>query len=113
MSLAHASHAQVVRCTAGERPYDARMTTSEATATRTLALELPEADWHALRALEPDAVAWLRTMIRHRLAAAEDLPETDQFDEYLIAPTAPRSAPPRRCVAGSHRVSACREAARA
>ncbi len=59
-----------------------RMTTPEATAMRTLALELPEADWRALRALEPDAVAWLRSVIQRRLGAAEDPPETDQFDEY-------------------------------
>ena len=82
MSVTHACHTQVVRRTQGEDPYHARMTTPEAIATRTLALELPEADWRALRALEPDAVAWLRTVIQLRIAAAEGRPDTDQFDDY-------------------------------
>jgi hypothetical protein len=30
---------------------------------------LPESDWRALRAAEPDAVAWLQARIRERLAA--------------------------------------------
>jgi hypothetical protein len=29
---------------------------------------LPESDWRALRAAEPDAVAWLQERIRERLA---------------------------------------------
>ncbi len=37
--------------------------------TRTLTLVLPEADWKALRAAEPDAIGWLRTQIQNRLAA--------------------------------------------
>lgn len=36
--------------------------------TRTLTLVLPEADWKALRAAEPDAIGWLRAQIEHRLA---------------------------------------------
>ena len=36
--------------------------------TRTLTLVLAEADWRALRAAEPDAVAWLHSQIRERLA---------------------------------------------
>ena len=30
---------------------------------------LPEEDWQALRAIEPDAVGWLHTCIRQRLGA--------------------------------------------
>lgn len=83
MRAAHGIHMQVMRCAHGKLPYHARMTTPEATATRTLALELPEADWQALRALEPDAVGWLRSMIRSRLEGrdARELP-TVEFDDY-------------------------------
>ena len=66
----------------GKRPYHAGMTTPEAIATRTLALELPETEWQALRALEPDAVAWLRSLIHTRLAKGESRVEADQFDDY-------------------------------
>ena len=37
--------------------------------TRTLTIVLPESDWRALRAAEPDAVAWLQARIRERLAS--------------------------------------------
>lgn len=37
--------------------------------TRTLTLVLPESDWRALRAVEPDAVKWLHSQIRERLSA--------------------------------------------
>ena len=37
--------------------------------TRTLTLVLPESDWRALRAIEPDAVKWLQARIRERLSA--------------------------------------------
>jgi hypothetical protein len=36
--------------------------------TRTLTLVLPEADWQALRAAEPDAIGWLRAQIQQRLS---------------------------------------------
>lgn len=43
--------------------------------TRTLTLVLPEDDWKALRAAEPDAIGWLRTQIQNRLAEGEgDVP---------------------------------------
>jgi hypothetical protein len=58
------------------------MTTPEATATRTLALELPEPEWQALRALEPDAVGWLRALIHSRLAGTQERSEIEEFDEY-------------------------------
>ena len=45
------------------------MINSESNATRTLTLVLPEADWKALRAAEPDAIGWLRAQIENRLAA--------------------------------------------
>jgi hypothetical protein len=38
--------------------------------SRTLTVVLPESDWQALRAVEPDAVAWLHERIRERLDAA-------------------------------------------
>lgn len=50
-------------------PYDAPMMKSEANATRTLTLVLPEADWKALREAEPDAIGWLRAQIQNRLSA--------------------------------------------
>jgi hypothetical protein len=45
------------------------MINSESNATRTLTLVLPEADWKALRAAEPDAIGWLRAQIENRLAS--------------------------------------------
>lgn len=47
------------------------MTHLESTATRTLTIVLPEDDWRALRAAEPDAIAWLQARIRERLAATD------------------------------------------
>jgi hypothetical protein len=45
-------------------------------ASRTLTVVLPESDWQALRAVEPDAVGWLHERIRERLgtAAPEEKP---------------------------------------
>jgi hypothetical protein len=48
------------------------MINAEGAPTRTLTIVLPEADWRALRAAEPDAVAWLQARIRERLASAEE-----------------------------------------
>jgi hypothetical protein len=45
------------------------MIDADANPTRTLTLVLPEADWKALRAAEPDALGWLRAQIQHRLSA--------------------------------------------
>ncbi len=42
--------------------------------TRTLTIVLPESDWRALRAAEPDAVAWLQARIRERLASVDSGP---------------------------------------
>jgi hypothetical protein len=44
--------------------------------TRTLTIVLPESDWRALRAAEPDAVAWLQARIRERLAGQDKQPGT-------------------------------------
>jgi hypothetical protein len=49
-------------------PMMANMMNPEANATRTLTLVLPESDWKALRAAEPDAIGWLRAQIQNRLA---------------------------------------------
>ena len=46
------------------------MFNAEASPTRTLTIVLPESDWRALRAAEPDAVAWLQARIRERLASS-------------------------------------------
>jgi len=44
--------------------------------TRTLTIVLPESDWRALRAAEPDAVAWLQARIRERLSTPANQPGT-------------------------------------
>jgi hypothetical protein len=44
------------------------MINAESNPTRTLTLVLPEEDWKALRAAEPDAIGWLRAQIQNRLA---------------------------------------------
>lgn len=41
-----------------------------ATPSRPLIVTLPEAEWEAISALEADPVAWLRSVIRERLAQA-------------------------------------------
>jgi len=38
--------------------------------SRTLTVVLSESDWQALRAVEPDAVGWLKAQIRQRLGSA-------------------------------------------
>ena len=43
------------------------MVNMDPTSTRTLTIVLPEADWRALRAAEPDAIGWLQERIRERL----------------------------------------------
>jgi hypothetical protein len=51
--------------------------------TRTLTVVLPEADWRALRAAEPDAVGWIQQQIRSRLTAGAPKPaDADVDDEY-------------------------------
>ena len=46
------------------------MVNMDPTSTRTLTIVLPEAEWHALRAAEPDAIGWLQARIRERLASS-------------------------------------------
>jgi hypothetical protein len=46
------------------------MVNFESNPTRTLTLVLPEADWKALRAAEPDAIGWLRAQIQNRLSTS-------------------------------------------
>ncbi len=50
--------------------------------TRTLTVVLPEADWRALRAAEPDAVGWLQQQIRSRLANRPPSTEHADYDDY-------------------------------
>ena len=52
-------------------PYHFCMIKAEGLPTRTLTIVLPESDWRALRAAEPDAVGWLQERIRERLASTE------------------------------------------
>lgn len=58
----------------------------QSAATRTLTIVLPEADWKALRAAEPDAIGWLQERIRERLAGSQG-PEARGYS----APAAPGS----------------------
>lgn len=55
--------------------------------TRTITVVLPEAEWRALRAEEPDAVAWLHEQIRKRLDGRRSVSQpaaadTDSWDDY-------------------------------
>ena len=53
--------------------------------TRTLTVVLPESDWRAFRAAEPDAVGWLQEQIRSRLANGAQRstgPADDIDDDY-------------------------------
>jgi hypothetical protein len=61
-------HLKVLHHSRRRVSYDPDMIDADANATRTLTLVLPEADWKALRAAEPDALGWLRAQIQHRLA---------------------------------------------
>ena len=53
----------------GRQPYDRAMLRTDLPPTRTLTVVLSESDWRALRDAEPDAVGWLQTQIRQRLAS--------------------------------------------
>jgi hypothetical protein len=53
--------------------------------TRVLSLPLPEAEWRALLAIEPEPVAWLQEQIRERLqedagSGAEEYHPADVLD---------------------------------
>ena len=61
------------------------MINAEGAPTRTLTIVLPESDWRALRAAEPDAVAWLQARIRERLASPE--PSRAGYEPPAAAPT--------------------------
>jgi hypothetical protein len=66
----HRLHVKTLRDTHDTRSYDPiTMNLSEAgtAATRTLTIVLPESEWQALRAAEPDAIGWLQAQIRRRL----------------------------------------------
>lgn len=58
------------------------MMTRDFQETRTLTLVLPESDWRALRAVEPDALGWLQDRVRERLAhSAGRLPQRPESSE--------------------------------
>jgi hypothetical protein len=52
--------------------------------TRTLTLVLQETEWRALRNVEPDAVAWLQSQIRSRLAADDATRPTPRPPVYAF-----------------------------
>jgi hypothetical protein len=62
----------------------------ETVETRTLTIVLPEAEWRALRAQEPDAIGWLQAQIKTRLEGASSQraatgassPQADSWDDY-------------------------------
>lgn len=76
----------LVRRTAG--PYHRRMLhidlPLEPTPTRAVTLVLPESEWRALRAAEPDAVAWLQAQVRNRLASTGALAPPAQRVEFSV-----------------------------
>jgi hypothetical protein len=67
----HCSHLKVLHDTSRGVFYHAHMSDPDSNPTRTLTLVLPEDDWKALRAVEPDAIGWLRVQIQHRLAEGD------------------------------------------
>jgi hypothetical protein len=68
MHLAHGCDQNSMLAFRRGLPYSRRMQHTSVHDTRTLTVVLPEADWRALRAAEPDAVAWIQRQIRSRLA---------------------------------------------
>jgi hypothetical protein len=79
MHRAHRCYMKVMRDAPEPGSYDPitmNLTEAGNTATRTLTIVLPEAEWQALRTAEPDAIGWLQAQIRQRLgdkAAAQRL----------------------------------------
>jgi hypothetical protein len=69
MRRRHGRHEQTMQDTPQPASYHQAMINAEGAPTRTLTIVLPESDWRALRAAEPDAVAWLQARIRERLAS--------------------------------------------
>jgi hypothetical protein len=72
ISAPHPFHQKLMRDSGKGVLYHPSMNDLDLNATRTLTLELPEADWKALRAAEPDAIGWLRAQIQNRLAAPSE-----------------------------------------
>ena len=70
MPIPHGTHAKLMHDTRRSAPYHAAMMTMDSRSTRTLTLVIQESDWHALRAAEPDAIGWLHSCIRERLASS-------------------------------------------
>jgi hypothetical protein len=67
----HCSHLKVLHDTSRRLFYHSNMIDPDSNPTRTLTLVLPEDDWRALRAAEPDAIGWLRAQIQNRLAEGD------------------------------------------
>jgi len=66
------------------RPIITSMLSTETPYTRTLTLVLQESEWRALRDVEPDAVAWLQSQIRSRLAADDATRPTPRPPVYAF-----------------------------
>ncbi len=79
MLLPHGTHAKLMRDTRGGAPYHAAMMTMDSRPTRTLTLVIHESDWHALRAAEPDAIGWLHSCIRERLASTAGVEAASRY----------------------------------
>jgi hypothetical protein len=82
----HCSHLKVLHDTSRGVFYHSNIMDPDSNPTRTLTLVLPEDDWKALRAAEPDAIAWLRAQIQNRLAEGDG-------DTAPSAPWSSRSNP--------------------
>ena len=67
MSGTHGNHRKVVRDAHARAHYHPPMMHPHTESTRTLALELPETEWRALRSIEPNAVSWLQDVIKARI----------------------------------------------
>jgi hypothetical protein len=57
------------RCAAAQPAIIESMTHTRTANSRTLTVVLSEADWRALREVEPDAVGWLHARIQERLGS--------------------------------------------
>ena len=76
MRMTHGWYAKVMHDRNAALAYHSPMMTRDVHETRTLTLVLPESEWRALRAIEPDSVAWLQDRIRERLAHSAGRPHT-------------------------------------
>jgi hypothetical protein len=84
MRFVHGCNDKVAIVIPSGTPYHWDMLNADFPETRTLTLVLPESEWRALRDAEPDAVGWLQSQIRHRLAARQDQPAQGKVQEFSV-----------------------------